>query len=52
MPEAGVIGSRTFGLCDDDDECCPHFRGGKCTEGSSDVFINGKGALRSGDSGD
>ena len=52
MPEAGMIGSRTFGLCDDDDDCCPHFRGGKCTEGSSDVFINGKGALRSGDAGD
>lgn len=52
MPEAATVGSRTLGLCEDGGECCPHFRGGKCTGGSSDVLINGKGAMRQGDEGD
>ena len=42
----------TMGICDDGHKCCPHYRGGKCTSGSSNVYINGRSAVRNGDEGD
>ena len=51
MPESCREGDRTFGICDDGHRCCPHSRGGKCMQGSADVFINGRGAMRRGDKG-
>lgn len=52
MPEACRINDVTMGICDDGHRCCPHYRGGKCTEGSPDVYINGRSAVRAGDKGD
>lgn len=51
MPEACRVGDQTFGICDDHHKCCPHSRGGKCTSGSANVFVNGKAAVRAGDAG-
>lgn len=52
MPAAARLGDRSN--CPSDshgNECCPHNVTGPATEGSPNVFINGKPALRVGDSG-
>jgi putative chitinase len=52
MPGAARLGDKS--KCDADvhgKKCCPHSVEGPATEGSPNVFINGKKALRKGDKG-
>ena len=52
MPSATRVGDGTTGTCDlGIPDCCPHGRTGTNTEGSPNVFMNGKPAHRVGDSG-
>ena len=52
MAAAAKVGSGTSGMCDIGNKCCPHDRGGECTDGSPNVYIEGAGALRTGDQGE
>ena len=51
MPEATRLGDSTSGTCDIGLKCCPHGKNGTNSAVSSDVFINGLGAHRKGDTG-
>ena len=52
MPGACRVGDTCSGKCDIGALCCPHnYDGGTCDNGSPSVFINGKAAVRYGDTG-
>ena len=51
MPQVTRISDGTTGVCDVGEECCSHSRAGTNSEGSPNVFINGKAAHRLGDGG-
>ena len=51
MPAATRAGDGETGICDLGLPCCPHTRGGTNSEVSGNVFINGAGAHRLGDTG-
>lgn len=51
MPAAARYGDSTVGVCDLGLPCCPHGRNGTNGTVSPDVFINGLGAHRQGDTG-
>lgn len=51
MPAAARLGDNEAGGCDFGKPCCPHGRTGTNTEASENVFINGRGAHRKGDTG-
>lgn len=51
MPAATRKGDSTSGICNLGLPCCPHSRSGTNEEVSPDVFINGIGAHRKGDTG-
>ena len=51
MPAATILGDGTTGTCNMGLPCCPHGRSGTNGTVSSDVFINGLGAHRKGDTG-
>lgn len=51
MSAAARIGDSEAGGCDLGLDCCPHNRAGTNTEASENVFINGRGAHRKGDTG-
>ncbi|MBR1438036.1 MAG: hypothetical protein IJ587_05805 [Synergistaceae bacterium] len=51
MPAATRLGDDTVGTCNVGLPCCPHGRNGTNAEVSSDVFINGVGVHRKGDTG-
>lgn len=51
MPAVTRINDSTTGICDMGLPCCPHGRSGTNVEVSADVFINGRGAHRKGDTG-
>ena len=51
MAKATRVGDGTSGICDVGCEECPHGRRGQNSEGSPNVFINGKAAHRLGDGG-
>ena len=51
MPAATRLSDSTTGICDLGLPCCPHGRSGTNGTVSSDVFINGRGAHRQGDTG-
>lgn len=51
MPEATRMGDGETGICNPGLPCCPHTRLGTNSVVSGNVFINGKGAHRKGDTG-
>lgn len=51
MPAAARLGDQEEGICNIGLPCCPHGRVGTNAEVSPDVFINGLGAHRKGDTG-
>ena len=51
MPAATRQGDTTTGVCNLGLPCCPHGRTGTNAEVSGNVFINGQGAHRLGDTG-
>ena len=51
MPSIARIGDSTTGTCSVGLICCPHSRSGTVTDTSEDVFVNGVGVFRVGDSG-
>nr|DAM11239.1 MAG TPA: Baseplate wedge protein [Caudoviricetes sp.] len=51
MPAATRLGDTETGTCNMKKGCCPHTRTGTNEVVSSDVFINGQGAHRKGDTG-
>lgn len=51
MPAATRIGDGEVGTCDVGAKDCPHTRSGTNSTASGNVFINGRGAHRLGDTG-
>ena len=51
MPAAARLGDSEAGTCNLGLPCCPHGRAGTNGTVSRDVFINGLGAHRKGDTG-
>ena len=51
MPGQARIGDKAEGICEHRCHSCPHSVSGPATQGSPDVFINGKPAVRKGDGG-
>ncbi len=51
MPAAARLGDSEAGTCDLGKKCCPHGRNGTNSAVSGNVFINGLGAHRLGDTG-
>ncbi len=51
MPGQGRVGDKALGIDGHGCPGCPHVVNGPATEGASDVIINGKRAVRKGDSG-
>lgn len=51
MPAATRLGDGTTGICSLGEKCCPHERSGTNGQVSGDVFINGLGVHRLGDTG-
>ena len=51
MPAATRLGDSTTGTCNMGFDCCPHGRSGTNGQVSGNVFINGMGVHRLGDTG-
>ncbi|MFZ1986828.1 MAG: PAAR domain-containing protein, partial [Desulfatitalea sp.] len=51
MPGQGRIGDKAKGVDSHRCNACPHVVSGPATQGSSDVIVNGKPAVRKGDGG-
>ncbi len=51
MPAATRLGDGTTGTCNMGFDCCPHGRSGTNSQVSGNVFINGLGTHRLGDTG-
>lgn len=51
MPAAARLGDQEVGTCNMKEPCCPHSRVGTNGTVSPNVFINGLGAHRKGDTG-
>ena len=50
MSDVTRVGDSHSGTCSHGADCCPHSVSGEFTEGSPNVFVNGKAVVRVGDS--
>ena len=51
MPAAARVTDSSSGICDIGSKCCSHSRNGSCSNGSSNVFVNGLPIHRYSDEG-